>query len=33
MARPAARLRASRRNIPTHAIVGVSRLSPQQMRG
>jgi glycerate kinase len=26
-------LRASRRNIPTHAIVGVSRLSPQEMRG
>jgi glycerate kinase len=26
-------LRASRHNIPTHAIVGVSRLSPQEMRG
>jgi glycerate kinase len=26
-------LRANRRNIPTHAIVGVSRLSPQEMRG
>ena len=25
-------LRASRRNTPTHAIVGVSRLSPQEMR-
>ena len=26
-------LRASRRNIPTHAIVGVLRLSRQEMRG